>query len=143
MRNEKALSVTSNAVDWTAKDGWYLDFNPPTNTAPGERVNVDPQLDLGTLTVATNVPVVSSTNSCTTGGGTSHKYDFDFLTGGAITGQPLATNLSSIIVGMAIVQLPSGVIKDIITTADTTKTSDTVAISAGSNAAQRFSYRER
>jgi type IV pilus assembly protein PilY1 len=137
------LSVTSNAVDWTAKDGWYLDFNPPTNTAPGERVNVDPQLDLGTLTVATNVPVVSSTNSCTTGGGTSHKYDFDFQTGGAITGQPLATNLSSIIVGMAIVQLPSGVIKDIITTADTSKTSDTVAISAGTNAAQRFSYRER
>ena len=36
--------VSGSVVDWTVHNGWYLDL-PST----GERVNIDPQLALGTL----------------------------------------------------------------------------------------------
>ena len=39
-----------NAVDWTTNNGWYIDFNPG-NKSPGERMNVDMQLALGTLLI--------------------------------------------------------------------------------------------
>ena len=52
-------TVTQNKVDWTTQNGWYADLNPG-NKSPGERVNVDPQLALGTLLVTTNVPGTSA-----------------------------------------------------------------------------------
>ena len=43
-------------VDWAIQNGWYIDFNPG-GTSPGERVNIDFQLHLGTLVLTTNVPI--------------------------------------------------------------------------------------
>lgn len=87
---------SNNPVDWTVRDGWYVDFNPG-NTSPGERVNLDPQLVLGTLVVVGNVP----NNSVCTVGGDAYFYAFDYksgrnvvssaggVTGYKITGQTL------------------------------------------------------
>jgi hypothetical protein len=44
---------------------------------------------------------------------------------------------------MAIIQLPSGAIKDIITGADTSKTTVDVQINTAGAGVKRFSYRER
>jgi type IV pilus assembly protein PilY1 len=73
-------TVTTNAVDWNAKDGWFLDFNPG-NASPGERVNIDPDLVLGTLIVTTNVPVAATGGASCSVGGDSWQYQFDFRTG--------------------------------------------------------------
>jgi type IV pilus assembly protein PilY1 len=129
-------------VDWNANDGWLIDLNPG-NSTPGERVNVDPELIIGTLVIASNIPTTSA--ACTVGG-ESFLYQFDFKTGQYVVNSlnnVAGQLLGGITVGMAIVQLPSGVIKDILTTADTTKTSQGVNVGAASAYLRRFSYRER
>ena len=63
------------AVNWSTDGGWYVDF-PST----GERINLDPQLVLGTLVVTTNVP---NNNACTAGGD-SWIYQFNYKTGQAV-----------------------------------------------------------
>jgi len=139
--------VTKNPVNWDTNDGWLLDFIPiaadPSSAAGGERVNIDPRLILGTLVVATNTPAGGGTCSI---GGSSRLYAFDYLTGGyignvqTVVGSFLGGTIS---VGMAIVQLPSSAIKDIITGADTSKTTTNVPPNSGGNSLKRFSYRER
>ena len=47
-------SITGEAMDWNAKAGWYLDFNQADSL--GERVNIDPEQQLGVIRVVTNVP---------------------------------------------------------------------------------------
>jgi Tfp pilus tip-associated adhesin PilY1 len=139
--------VSSNPVDWTQKDGWMMDFNPVfagVGNSPGEAVNIDPRLVLGTLVVITNAP--NAGGACAIGG-SSFEYNFDFKTGNALsnsTNGVVGKSLGgTIAVGMAIVQLPSGAIKDIVTGADTSKTTTDVIIGTGTNAAKRFSYRRR
>jgi type IV pilus assembly protein PilY1 len=41
---------TNNTVDWSTNNGWYV------TTPVGERFNVDPGLQLGTLVIAANIP---------------------------------------------------------------------------------------
>jgi len=78
--NQETRTVTNNPVDWSKKAGWYVDLNP-SNASPGERVNIDVQLNLGLLTVATNVP---SDDACSVGG-YAYLYYFDFKTGSSPT----------------------------------------------------------
>src|SRR2546422_887781 len=73
--------ISSNPVNWNTQDGWLVDFNPPVDPTPGERVNIDPRLVLGTVKVITNTP---STGGACAVGGSSRAYDFDFRTGSAI-----------------------------------------------------------
>ncbi len=100
-------STSQNTVNFNSDCAWYLDFNP-SNDSPGERVNVDPVLQLGVLAVATNVPEKSV---CTLGG-TSWLYFFDFLTGEFVstsTGNVAGTKLgNSITVGLNTYRLPDG-----------------------------------
>jgi type IV pilus assembly protein PilY1 len=96
-------TTTTLPVDWNSQNGWYVDF--PTG---GERVNLDPQLVLGTLEVITNIP---GTAACTVGG-SSWLYDFDYMNGQYIPGVSGNTagtyNANSVLVGDTIYQLPSG-----------------------------------
>ena len=141
--------ISTNAVSWGAKSGWYVDFNPTfagTPNSPGEAVNlVDPRLVLGTLVVTTNAPTQGS-SSCEVAG-RSFDYNFDFRTGQAVTtsaGGVVGRSLGgTITVGVAIVQLPSGAIKSINTGADTTKTTQDVSTSAAGASVKAFSYRIR
>jgi type IV pilus assembly protein PilY1 len=135
-------STTTLAVDWNKNDGWMIDLNP-LNSTPGERVNVDPELIIGTLVIASNIPTTSA--ACTVGG-ESFLYQFDFKTGQYVANSlnnVAGTLLGGITVGMAVIQLPSGAIKDIVTTADTSKTSQGVNVGAATAYLKRFSYRER
>jgi type IV pilus assembly protein PilY1 len=141
--NTTDRGISSNPVNWNTQDGWMVDFNPAADPSPGERVNIDARLVLGTLKVVTNTP--SAGGSCSVGG-SSRDYDFDFRTGSSVaTSGGLVGRLlgGTIAVGMAIVQLPSGAIKDIITGADTSKTTGNVQINAAASGVRRFSYRER
>ena len=118
------------------KDGWVADF--PT---PGERVNLDPQLVLGTLVVTTNIP---DQDACTAGG-TSWIYQFDARTGsavssaGAVVGELRSDTLT---VGNTVVRLPDGSMKLITTGASGQKDTLALRIGAGSTSARRISWRE-
>jgi type IV pilus assembly protein PilY1 len=104
-----------NAVDWSnaAVRGWYIDLPDK-----GERVSVDPQLQLGTLVVGSNVP---STDTCVAGG-TAWINTFDFRTGGYVagaTGNAVSQKISgSVAVGINVIQLPGGKVVTVVTTAD-------------------------
>jgi len=132
-------SATANPVDWTdpAIRGWYVDL--PDS---GERVSVDPQLQLGSLIVASNVP---STDTCTAGG-YAWINTFDYKTGSYITsdsGNIASTKLSSsVVVGINVIQLPGGAVKAIVTTADNQQLSQDTPVAATTFQGKRVSWRE-
>ena len=128
-------SITGNTVDWSIKRGWYVDL-PDT----GERVNVDPVLQLGTLAVATNVP---ASNACTAGG-TGWLLSFNFQTGSVVNSTlPIAERVSSsLVVGLNIVQLPSGAVKAIVTTSDNSQITKNVPVVPTNYSGQRVTWRE-
>ncbi|MBI1173806.1 MAG: PQQ-binding-like beta-propeller repeat protein [Sideroxydans sp.] len=139
-------TTSQTTVDWAAKKGWYLDFNvvdPVTGLAasPGERVNIDPVLALGTLIVITNVP---ESSACTVGG-YSWLYQFDFKNGtnvatavDQVAGSRIGNALT---VGVVVVRLPSGQLKAITTSASGSKTTEGVHTS-GTTSTRRVSWRE-
>jgi type IV pilus assembly protein PilY1 len=57
--------------------GWYVNLPDVSSVGGSERVNIDPILQQGTLTVASNVPTSSDCNT----GGYSWLYFLDYLTG--------------------------------------------------------------
>jgi type IV pilus assembly protein PilY1 len=131
-------TATGNAVDLTAKNGWFADLDQNT----GERVNLDPSLVLGTLVFVTNQP--TEITACSTGG-ISYLYQLDYCTGSylaaasnQIAGQKL---FNSIAVGFIVIRLPGGGFKGIFTPAGGGQvTSDITA--GGKGKARRVSWRE-
>jgi type IV pilus assembly protein PilY1 len=127
---------SNSAVDWNQKNGWYVDF--PT---AGERVNIDPQLVLGTLIVDTNIP----TNGACVVGGSSWHYEFDYLKGAYVsTAQGvLATyNSSAVTVGFVVVQLPGGGLKAIDTDATATKGTQGINVGNSPLSGKRVGWRQ-
>jgi type IV pilus assembly protein PilY1 len=139
--NGTTRTTSNNTVDWTVKDGWYIDLNPG-NTSPGERINLDPQLVQGTLVVASNIP----NNSACTIGGDSFIYQFDYQSGRFVSsaaGQVAGTKTTGEIkVGIDIFRLPSGVFKGVGTGASGNQTTFPINIGGGGGTARRISWRE-
>ncbi len=134
-------TTNSPVMNWATKIGWYIDFNPGS-ASPGERLNVDPQLILGTLIFATNVPA----NTACSVGGDSWLYQLDYLEGTFVTtaaNAVAATKSNNSTVGFVVVKLPSGAIKIIKT--ESTGAKGTVGVNIGSGGAggKRVSWRER
>ncbi len=130
-------TTTKSTVDWSLKNGWYVDL--PTT---GERVNVDPQLVLGTLVFSSNIP---STDACTAGG-SSWLYQMDFRTGGCVsTSSNCVTGWlrsSTLTVGNVIGQLSDGSLKNISTGADGTKEVREVNTDSSTQPPRRVGWRE-
>lgn len=61
-------ALTANSVNWNTNDGWWMDFSKN----PGERVNVEMDSQLGTVTVASTIPTPTPCSP----GGTSRFYKF-------------------------------------------------------------------
>jgi len=127
----------ATAPVWTTDFGWRLDL--PDS---GERANVDPQLQLGTLVVATNVP---SLDSCTAGG-ISYLNFLDYQTGSFVPGATgnMASQAigSSLTVGINVIMLPGGKVITIATTAANQQLSQDTPISQVEFKAKRVSWRE-
>lgn len=138
--------VTGTAVNWTTKDGWMIDFNPTfpgdpaTGNSPGERVNVNMQLVLGTLIVTTTVPNLSGSASCVSGG-FSFQYDFDFKSGLPVSGTVVGANMGQLIVGSTAVETTTGQIYDLNKFLPGQFTPTGVPISGNATGVKRFSYR--
>jgi len=128
---------TGNSVDFTTKTGWFIDL-PDT----GERVNVDPVLQLGTLVVPSNVP---SNDSCVAGGYGWINF-LDYKTGSFVTGASAnmaSTKIAaSLVVGINVVQLPGGKVVTIVTTADNQQLTQQTPVSPPTVAGRRVTWRE-
>ncbi|HQR25289.1 MAG TPA: hypothetical protein PK163_10920, partial [Steroidobacteraceae bacterium] len=123
------------AVDWSAKNGWYI-------TLPvGERVNVDPRLQLGTLVVLSNYP---DDNYCTIDG-TSLLYALDYTSGTAIksdmaVGFPVGNALAN---AVTLVLLPTGKLVAIIPLSDATVSNEETPHKPGAGiGVKRIGWRE-
>ncbi|MDR2214803.1 MAG: hypothetical protein LBE59_03055, partial [Nevskiaceae bacterium] len=68
--------ANSKPVNWVSNDGWQVQL------PAGERVNIDPRLQLGTVAFTANSPV---DDYCSMGGST-WTYALDFKTGAAVSG---------------------------------------------------------
>lgn len=139
------FTISGPTINLGSQLGWFVDFNQNS----GERVNLDPQVVSGTLTVVTNIPTTSS--SCSVGG-SSNVYQLNVCTGAGVainnsatgtTSTPLAGQTlsgSSAAVGYIIVRLPSGALKMITTTADGNTITSSV-VPANSVGAHRSGWR--
>lgn len=141
---EALRTSSTNTVDWAIKSGWYVDLNP-NNESPGERVNVDMQMQLGLLTVAGNVP---NANACNLGG-YAWLYYFDFKTGqyvqtstGNMVGKRLSTN--ALVAGLKTIKLTTGKTLTIITDTGGGITGNDEPTSSGGSGVggKRVSWRE-
>jgi type IV pilus assembly protein PilY1 len=129
--------VTGGAVNWTTQNGWYLDL-----LTVGERVNLDPQLVLGTLLVTGNIP---NNNACTAGGD-SWIYQLNYRDGGAVStatgGEVGVFRPGTLTVGNAVIRLQSGVLKVITTGASGVKETRGLDVGSGATTARRVGWRE-
>jgi type IV pilus assembly protein PilY1 len=125
------------SVDWATKNGWYV-------TLPvGERVNVDPRLQLGTLVGLSNLP---EDDYCKPGG-SSWLYAFDYRSGTAVStanarsvGFPVG---NSLVTGLTLIRLPTHKLVAIVTQVDTTVQAMSVPTAPGaSGAVRRVGWRE-
>jgi type IV pilus assembly protein PilY1 len=136
-------TACGNPVDWSSVTaGWYFDLNPG-NTSPGERVNVDPQLALGTLLVIGNVPGASA---CAVGGD-AWLYQIDFKTGGTVITSPnktIARRMTGALgVGQTSYQLPGGALRNVTIRSDgTTPTPENTNTAPNALGSRRSSWRE-
>jgi type IV pilus assembly protein PilY1 len=103
-------TISNNTVDWTTKNGWWVDLNP-ANDSPGERVNIDIQLVRGVLLVDANEP----NNEACSSGGNSFFYQFDYRSGSYVAaspGQVVGVKLgAALAAGFVVYRLPSGQLK--------------------------------
>ncbi|MCS0590963.1 pilus assembly protein [Massilia norwichensis] len=125
--NTQVYTISGAGVNLGTQAGWFFDLDQNA----GERVNLDPKVAAGTLTVVSNIP--SSSSSCKVGG-SSNVYQLNVCTAapvnsqqgiGAIAGSTLSANSAA--VGFIIVRLPSGALKMVTTTADGNTITSSVA----------------
>ena len=134
--NENNERFVTCAANCTSQNGWMVDF--PDS---GERTNIDMKLQLGTLTVLTNVPK----NSTCEPGGYSYKNYFDYASGQSPLGigKSVGGKLSgSLAVGFNIIRLPSGKVIVISTDAAGNTTAHEAPIGSGAPTGKRVSWRE-
>ncbi len=136
---------TSNSVDLTTKNGWYIDFPATGDTPPTVEISdTDPALALGTLTFTTNVP---NGSACSVGG-YSFEYFLDYKTGAPITSSTYPANTAGIELGQALatrpvmVRLPNGVVVSLTKLSDTSTAVTNVPTSSSTLGARRVSWHE-
>ena len=134
-------TISNNAVNWATQDGFVIDLNPGGDS-PGERIVLDPRLELGTLVFASNVPIVGG---CTPGGD-SFIYNLDFTTGSYVPGalnNIAAVRQGAFLVGFTPIQTTDGSIRTINTDSGGGLGTGNVNINRNPKGIARFSYRER
>jgi type IV pilus assembly protein PilY1 len=133
--------VSSNDVNWSTNNGWYVDLNP-AGDSPGERVNIDIQLVRGTLVVIANEP---NAETCSAGGD-SFLYQFDYNTGSAIPGTEgsvVGTKIgNTLAVGIVVFQTLTGQMKSVITTSDGKLPQKPIDTAGSGGKPQRAAWRE-
>ncbi len=135
-------TITNNTVNWSTQDGFFIDLNPGGLDSPGERIVLDPRLELGTLIFASNVPIVGG---CIPGGD-SFVYNLDFSSGSYVpgaSGNIAAVRQGAFLVGFTPIQTIDGSIRTVNTDSSGGLGTGSVNINKNPKGISRFSYRER
>jgi type IV pilus assembly protein PilY1 len=97
------VTAVTTPTDWSTQHGWLVDLPDP-----GERVNIDPLVQLGFLSIPSNVP---TGDTCTAGGYSWFNF-FDITTGGYVPapGNTMASQKvpDALLVGQSVVCGPGG-----------------------------------
>jgi len=88
INSDKYRITSSNAVDYTSKDGWFMDL-----PESGERVDINPVIRDQRFVFATRTP---SSAACVAGG-SSWLMELDYLTGGPLDVSPYDVNGDGVI----------------------------------------------
>ena len=102
----RGRGMTAQPVDWARSSGWYVDLDPG-GASPGERVNVDMQVELGVLKAVGNVP----SGAVCSQGGAAWLYALDLATGAVLPGAAAAGRLASeqsLLTGVSTLRLTGG-----------------------------------
>jgi type IV pilus assembly protein PilY1 len=124
-------------VNWASQSGWFVKI------PLGERVTIEPRLQLGTVSFVANNPV---DDWCALGG-SSWLYALDYRSGGAISTSStyvVGTKVDekTIGTGLTIIRLPNGKLIAIVNTPTGTKTMPLPTQAAGAGSVRRVGYRE-
>ena len=137
-----SISIGTTGVDaFTSTDGFVIDLNPASDS-PGERIVLDPRLELGTLVFASNVPIVGG---CTPGGD-SFVYNLDYTTGSYVpgaVGNVAGVRQGAFLVGFTPIQTTDGSIRTVNTDSAGGLGTGSVNVNPNPKGFSRFSYRER
>lgn len=138
----RTMSVV-NTVDWNTQSGCFVEL-----LEDGERVNMDPKLQLGTLVVASSVPDETTSSSCSTGG---HSW-LNFLDVSScsyvVNEQSNPDNIASVKlanalnVGVNVIKLPNGKLIAITTTSDNQHPVRETPVGTSGLSIKRVSWRE-
>jgi len=130
-------AVSSNTVDWSSKDGWWIDL--PNS---GERVSTDMSVQFNTLAIASAIP----TGDACASGGSSWRYYLNVTTGSLVTTNPagMLWSTNSLIVGMSWVKDSSGNVRIIYqnSNGDMPTEIPPIVTTTGPGSAHRTSWRE-
>ena len=124
------------AVDWSTNKGWFV-------TLPlGERINVDPRLQLGTFVLVSNLP---GTDYCDVGGKT-YTYALGYRSGASVSGDTSAKVgallARSISTGLTLIKLGDKLVAEV-TLADTSVVQFAPGVEAAEGVGvRRVSWRE-
>ncbi len=88
-------TISKNVVDWSNKNGWFLDLPDA-----GERINVNMQMVGSTLVAGSNVPL--SLASCTSGDGYGWLYTLDVANGSSVSQYAATKVTGSMIAGFTV-----------------------------------------
>jgi Tfp pilus tip-associated adhesin PilY1 len=124
-------------VNWAQQNGWYL------QTPAGERFNVDPRLQLGTLAVLSNEV---DDDECQVGG-RSWLYALDYKSGTAVksqkdleVGQWVGASIGT---GLSLIRLPSKKLVAVVGLGDATVRAMNVPVAPGAaSEVRRVGWRE-
>ena len=126
-------TITANPVDLLTQNGWRIDLPDA-----GERVNLDPELILGSLLVVSNVP----TNTACAPGGYRWRNLIDYRTGGVVPGSAYAGLYGSALgVGISVVWIEGVPYASILDFRKGTETGE-VDIAGQTPTGRRSSWRE-
>ena len=103
-------NISDDSVDWLTNDGWYVDLDATPKS--GERVTLDPEQQLGMLSVVSNVP---DNNACRPNA-QSWVYAFNYLNGNVLSSGGEGTrvgrkvSVSSLIAGTRLVRVGDSIV---------------------------------
>lgn len=136
----KATSSVAYPVDFTTMHGWFADM-PIT----GERIDTDPDLQLGTLAFTSNTP--TSNDPCSAGGSSFLNF-FDYKTGLAVKGvSHVGVALSSgttsaLATAVTMIRLPNGKVVGVTNLSDGSSVTTETPVNAAGVGTKRVTWRE-
>jgi type IV pilus assembly protein PilY1 len=138
--DSNATGAVNYDADFATMNGWYADM-----PSAGERIDTDPDLQLGTLAFTSNKP---ATNDPCSAGGSSHLNYLDYKTGKTVPGaSDVGVSLSkgstsALSTAVTLVRLPNGKVVGVTNLSDGSSTTVETPVRSSGTGTRRVTWRE-